>query len=180
MFYLFTKLRTVFLVSNILWLNSCAGGAEKEGQCKIECGSAKPASSDMRIRPLGDVAAFDAACTGSSIDMTVKFIVEKPYVNIGKTGELNREEEFTPAEAISILPNVLGSVITNTNNTEITHQNVHTASDKLCSDKCGVVSLDVKPMCISGRTNIVTVQAVSGGVAGVVTLNVAGPGSGSQ
>jgi hypothetical protein len=143
------------------------------GQCELKCSKAVIGSNRLRIKPIND-GTVTVQCAGEFTEtkpldgpILVQFVA---YDEVGKdyrTGEPRR----VPVSNISIEPLVTGLMDGEATNAELRegsssaayrYSGIVTSSDEWCSDACGVISLEVQPVCVSGATNEVSVQIHSG------------------
>lgn len=160
----------------IFCLSSCS--AEPDGgvggACSIECSSAKLGSSDFAITQLSP--DINIACGGTvtgtrslSGPLVAQFKITKT-VNQSVGGEESSRE--VPVSNISIEPQVLGIMddaattaefkASDGSITPYKYAGIATPSAEWCSDSCGVVTLEIQPLCVQDAQNEVSVSIQSG------------------
>jgi hypothetical protein len=156
------------------WVNGCGVRPEgRGGQCELSCSKAVIGSNRLKIKPIND-GAVTVQCAGTFTDtkpldgpILVQFVAYDVVGTDSRTGE----PRMVPVSNISIEPLVTGLMDYEATNAELREGNsssafrysgIVTKSSEWCSDACGVVSLEVQPLCVSGATNEVSVQVHSG------------------
>ncbi len=169
-----------WMLTGVLALAAGISGCSAEpdgagGLCEISCADAKIGSSQFKIKKV--TPDVNLTCLGGftgtrSIGgpILVQFMVIKE-ADLG-TGNGSKAREI-PVRNISIEPLIRGVMDEAATADEFKsgstivpyrYAGVKTPSAEWCSDSCGVVSLEVQPVCIEGATNNVTVSIHSGGL----------------
>ena len=164
---------SIFLT--IFLLQSCSASPEGVGGvCSLDCSAAKLGSSDFTISQLSpDVnIACGGTVTGTrslSGPLVAQFKITKT-VNDSVGGEESSRE--VPISGVSIQPQVLGVMDDAATAAEFKaadgsiqpyrYAGIVTPSSEWCSDTCGIVTLEIQPLCVQNSTNEVRVSIHSG------------------
>jgi len=163
----------IWTVLGCLALLGC--GADPQGfggQCALNCANATIGSSDFKIEVKSSAAKIQCAGTFTETKkldgpIAVQFLVYKDDPAPGQGGKTVR----VPVPNVSIEPLVTGlmdyeatesDLKEGSSSSAFRYSGIVTKGSDWCSDSCGVVTLEVQPLCVSGATNSVNVQVHSG------------------
>ena len=155
-------------------LSRCAAEPDaRGGLCALSCDGAVIGSSNFKIEAQNADGAIQ--CSGTFTDTQrlpgptlVQFLIFKEIPADTADGTPTR----IPIPNISIEPLISGVMDNDATNPELRdgdgaaafrYAGVVTRSSEWCADACGVVSLEVQPLCVANSTNQVSVQVHSGG-----------------
>lgn len=144
-------------------LGGCAKKPDGEGVCQLDCGQAIIA---------GNEAVFTLRATTTNIPLqcgtpgNFQRPIEAKFQVSQNTGTAEAPR-LTPVPFISVAPAVYGDLApVNNPNPEAIYQGILTPKSEWCSDACGVVTLQVLPLCpAAGRTTQTTIAVSSGALS---------------
>lgn len=195
---------SALLISFALLKISCAASSDLDngapGVCPLNCGSSSLPSNDMRIRfllPEGITQAtpftlncFDIANADYVNDVPIRFVVEKPRYPLPASepgtevigGQIPRTNvdspDWVPVSGVAFQPLLLAGIMDplNQENQQLDrYKGIVTPETEWCTDACGVGSLDIKPRCLSGAVNNISVGIISGSLYGQFNVSVSQP-----
>ena len=146
--------RILLLVISIC-LSTCSTKPSDPGLCPLSCGSAAigPIEANMELMAQSSGVTCDASQAGQPLSNPLTF-----YFRVAETIESNGVESILPKPSVSIEPIVNGAMSGATaDNPNVTIENgvytparykgILTPKDNWCSDSCGVVTMEVVPIC---------------------------------
>lgn len=148
------------LAAALLGLASCGQKPAQPGVCRLDCGNAVVASNDLVFSLRATTTNVALSCTAPG---NFPRPIEAKFQVVQNTGTPEAPRP-TPVPAASIAPIVYGDLApVNDPNPEDVYQGILTPKANWCSDTCGVVTLELLPLCpATGRTTTTTIAMTSG------------------
>lgn len=163
----------VFYLLPLVVIGCAAEPDGRGGLCALSCEDTIIGNSNYKIEAQNPDITLQ--CSGSFEDTQrlsgptlVQFKVFKEVAS-DIEGESPRQ---IPIPSVSIEPIISGIMDNDATNSDLRdgegaaafrYAGVVTRSSEWCSDACGVISLEVQPLCVANATNQVSVQVHSGG-----------------
>lgn len=175
-------IQIVMLIAMIL-MGGCSFKPEDPGLCRLSCSNAIIASSSPEYQIKLATAEPKIYCSQADAALSGPVMMQFVVSEVQKEGEF---ESRRPVPAISFEPIIQGAVATNVYNDEnvsldedgnltpYRYLGISTPKSNWCSDTCGVMTIEVVPVCPGiGITSEVSVQMHSGALysePGVVSV----------
>ena len=163
----------------------CAVQGEKEtpGQCKISCSGAKAGAYEFVLTPMQGDINFDCGkyyAEGETwrtlgTDVVLKFSLTNEVSDVAlDSGKFVETKKKVPVGNIKFTPQILGVMDADFTDPEngkkvdsfqtdpSGYAGIRTPKSEWCTDSCGVATLKIRPVCVRGGVNEVTVDLKTG------------------
>lgn len=143
-----------------LLLIGCGQKPAVPGVCRLDCANAVVASNDLVFSLRATTTNISLSCNAPG---NFPRAIEAKFQIVQNTGTPDAPRP-TPVPAASIAPIVYGDLAPVPDpNPEDVYQGILTPKANWCTDTCGIVTLELLPLCpATGRTTTTTIAMTSG------------------